>query len=152
MIAAGHRGDEDHAGLVALRNVRDWGVLPYATVYTTLEPCTPYVRSNEGESCTNRLVRAGVKKVFIGILDPNQGVCGKGVIELQYHDIEVELFPHDLRSKFDCITMISSYRSRLWALKSLIRNPTLFSKRIRPMEGMIYAVNARLLLDLTFLQ
>jgi pyrimidine deaminase RibD-like protein len=39
------------------------------------------------------LVRAKVKKVYVGILDPNQGVCGKGVLELQDHNIEVELFP-----------------------------------------------------------
>jgi hypothetical protein len=34
--------------------------------------------------------------VFIGILDPNQGVCGKGVLELQSRRIAVELYPPDL--------------------------------------------------------
>jgi diaminohydroxyphosphoribosylaminopyrimidine deaminase / 5-amino-6-(5-phosphoribosylamino)uracil reductase len=96
VIAAGHRGASDHAELVALSNVVDWAILPHATVYTTLEPCTHPARTQPGESCTERLVRASVKKVYVGILDPNQRVCGKGAMELQENDIEVELFPHDL--------------------------------------------------------
>jgi hypothetical protein len=79
--------------------VQDKSQLQGATVYTTLEPCTPGVRRNAEESCTKRLIDARVAKVVIGILDPNQGVCGKGVLELQSHDIEVELFPHDLAQK-----------------------------------------------------
>lgn len=36
---------------------------------------------------------------MIGILDPNQGVCGKGLFELQSFNIAVELFPHDKAQK-----------------------------------------------------
>jgi hypothetical protein len=64
-----------------------------------LEPCTHQVRRREGESCTDRLVRRQVKKVVIGILDPNQGVCGKGLLQLQAAKIEVELYPHDLAQR-----------------------------------------------------
>jgi diaminohydroxyphosphoribosylaminopyrimidine deaminase / 5-amino-6-(5-phosphoribosylamino)uracil reductase len=82
---------DDHAELNALRNVNNKSMLHEATVYTTLEPCTHYVRTRPGESCTERLGAAQVRKVFVGILDPNQGVCGKGVVELQSRGIEVEL-------------------------------------------------------------
>jgi len=45
------------------------------------------------------LVDHHVKKVVIGILDPNQGVCGKGVLQLQEANIEVELFPHEMAKR-----------------------------------------------------
>jgi pyrimidine deaminase RibD-like protein len=94
-IATAHRAQDEHAEKLALSMVsgRD---LNEATVWTTLEPCTRAVRRTEGESCTERLISAGVRKVVIGILDPNQGVCGKGLLELQNHQIEVRLFPHEL--------------------------------------------------------
>jgi pyrimidine deaminase RibD-like protein len=99
VIASTHRGEHDHAEKRALEQIDPARDLSEATVYTTLEPCTRRVRRKEGESCTDRLVRKQVKKVMIGILDPNQGVCGKGVLELQAAKIEVELFPHDLAQR-----------------------------------------------------
>jgi pyrimidine deaminase RibD-like protein len=101
IIGMAHRGkgtkaDDDHAELMAYHNVADKARLAGATVYTTLEPCTHHVRTEEGNSCTEILCRAQVNKVFVGILDPNQGVCGKGVLGLQDARIEVELFPHKL--------------------------------------------------------
>jgi diaminohydroxyphosphoribosylaminopyrimidine deaminase/5-amino-6-(5-phosphoribosylamino)uracil reductase len=95
VIARAYRGKDDHAEKRALEEAASRCNLSHATVYTTLEPCTSRVRTQPGESCTERLVSAQVRKVFIGILDPNQGVCGKGVLALQNAKIEVELFPHD---------------------------------------------------------
>jgi pyrimidine deaminase RibD-like protein len=105
IIGAGNRDPgmiperDDHAELNALKNVRNKALLHEATVYTTLEPCTHYVRTKPREACTELLVAAQVRKVYVGILDPNQGVCGKGVVELQRSGIEVELFPHDLAKR-----------------------------------------------------
>ncbi|MDB5308722.1 MAG: uncharacterized protein JWO38_2924 [Gemmataceae bacterium] len=102
MHFVGQRGENDHAeknAITAVEKAGLKGLLAGATVYTTLEPCTKHVRRKPRESCTERLIAEKVKKVVIGILDPNQGVCGKGVLELQEHDIEVELFPHDLADK-----------------------------------------------------
>jgi pyrimidine deaminase RibD-like protein len=101
VIGGGHRGsgvkdDDEHAEKNALAVVHDRSQLSKATVYTTLEPCTPGVRSNPLDCCTELLYQAGVSKVFIGILDPNQGVTGKGLWELQSRGIDVELFPPDL--------------------------------------------------------
>jgi pyrimidine deaminase RibD-like protein len=108
IIGSGHRDPgtpehDDHAEKKALAGVSERGQLPDATVYTTLEPCTPGVRSDPLNCCTNLLKEAGVKKVFVGILDPNQGVTGKGLWELQDHGIEVELFPPKLANRIRTI-------------------------------------------------
>jgi pyrimidine deaminase RibD-like protein len=100
---SGSPGDDEHAEKNALAAVNDKNQLPRATVYTTLEPCTKEVRSDPLDCCTERLHLAGVKKVFIGILDPNQGVTGKGLWELQSKGIDVELFPPDLAKRIRSI-------------------------------------------------
>ena len=104
VLGTGSRQADTHAEMDALNHVRDKTRLPGATVFTTLEPCTREVRrKREEQACTNLLLAAQVKKVVIGILDPNQGVCGKGVLELQKNDIEIELFPHALAKKIRAI-------------------------------------------------
>ncbi|UOQ84243.1 bifunctional diaminohydroxyphosphoribosylaminopyrimidine deaminase/5-amino-6-(5-phosphoribosylamino)uracil reductase RibD [Gracilibacillus salinarum] len=58
-----------------------------ADVYVTLEPCAHYGKT---PPCAELLVQSKVKKVFIGCLDPNPKVAGKGVAILEEADIEVE--------------------------------------------------------------
>jgi pyrimidine deaminase RibD-like protein len=97
-IAQNPRDDQHHAEKIALDKLRG-RELTRATVFTTLEPCTPGVRSIPGESCSERLIQAQVRKVVIGMLDPNEGVAGKGVLALQRSKISVELFPHRLAQR-----------------------------------------------------
>jgi pyrimidine deaminase RibD-like protein len=93
----GDHNDDQHAEHNAIATAREQLTsLAGTSLYTTLEPCTKDVRSKPLECCTEQILRANVKKVFIGILDPNQGVRGKGLWELQSHGIEIELFPPDL--------------------------------------------------------
>jgi pyrimidine deaminase RibD-like protein len=99
----GLEGDDRHAELDALAEVKDKTRLAGATLYTTLEPCTPEVRSDPLTCCTRLIIENRIKKVFIGILDPNQGVSGKGLNELQQHDVEIELFPHDLARQISAL-------------------------------------------------
>lgn len=108
VIGKGYRGsggpnDDDHAEKTALKGVVEKKQLPDATLYTTLEPCTPEVRSDPLNCCTELIAHAGIKRVFIGILDPNQGVRGKGLWELQNRGVEVELFPPDLAKRIRAI-------------------------------------------------
>jgi|ERR1022692_1430897 pyrimidine deaminase RibD-like protein len=92
----GREDDDEHAEWDALEKVRDKSALAGATLYTTLEPCTPPVRSKPLECCTELVLQHQIKRVFVGMLDPNQGVTGKGLLRLQEAGVEVALFPHDL--------------------------------------------------------
>lgn len=58
-----------------------------ATCYVTLEPCAHYGRT---PPCAEALVKAGVARVVIAMLDPNPLVAGKGVAILQQAGISVE--------------------------------------------------------------
>lgn len=59
-----------------------------ATVYVTLEP-----HSYQGRTppCTDALIRAGVRRVVIGVLDANPKVSGDGVRQLQAAGIDVQV-------------------------------------------------------------
>lgn len=57
-----------------------------ATLYVTLEPCCHYGKT---PPCTDIIIEKGIKKVMVGLLDPNPFVAGKGVALLQKAGIEV---------------------------------------------------------------
>jgi pyrimidine deaminase RibD-like protein len=99
----GNEGDDQHAELTAIESVVDQTQLPRATLYTTLEPCTGEVRTKQDECCPELILQYGIKTVFIGILDPNQGVTGKGLSKLQESGVAIELFPPDKAQKIRTI-------------------------------------------------
>jgi pyrimidine deaminase RibD-like protein len=92
----GTQGDDQHAEWHALGQVQEKTRLPQATLYTTLEPCTGEVRTRPLESCTELILQHEIRRVVIGMLDPNQGVTGKGLWRLQDAGVDVSLFPHNL--------------------------------------------------------
>ena len=77
-----------HAEIVALENLAAIDVSPKgATVYTTLEPCSHQGRTGP---CTSALIEAGVARVVIGLVDPDEQVAGTGVQLLRDAGIAVE--------------------------------------------------------------
>ena len=58
-----------------------------AEIYVTLEPCCHYGKT---PPCTEALIEAGIKKVYVGNLDPNPKVAGGGIKILNAHGIETE--------------------------------------------------------------
>lgn len=59
-----------------------------ATLYVTLEPC-----SHHGQTppCVDAIVRAGVSRVVVGLLDPDPRVSGRGVEHLRQAGILVDV-------------------------------------------------------------
>ncbi|MFA6384747.1 MAG: bifunctional diaminohydroxyphosphoribosylaminopyrimidine deaminase/5-amino-6-(5-phosphoribosylamino)uracil reductase RibD [Candidatus Omnitrophota bacterium] len=59
-----------------------------ATLYVTLEPCTHFGRT---PPCVDRIIQSGIKRVVIGMVDPNPVNNGKGIQLLKNHKIAVEV-------------------------------------------------------------
>ena len=57
-----------------------------ATMYVNLEPCVHFGKT---PPCVNAILESGIKKVVIGIKDPNPLVNGKGIKKLKQHGINV---------------------------------------------------------------
>lgn len=82
---------EYYGGLHAERNAltrRDVShtSMQNATLYVTLEPCCHHGKT---PPCTDIIIEKGIKKVVVGVLDPNPLVAGKGISILQNAGIEV---------------------------------------------------------------
>ena len=58
-----------------------------STLYVTLEPCSSHGKT---PPCTEAIIQAGIKKVFIGATDPNPSHNGIAVNILKKHNIDVE--------------------------------------------------------------
>ena len=59
-----------------------------ADMYVTLEPCAHYGKT---PPCAEAIVRHKLKRVYVGILDPNEKVAGKGAAILRNAGIEVNV-------------------------------------------------------------
>jgi len=137
VLGASHRGsgtkdDDEHAEFNALAKISEKSQLHEATVYTTLEPCTKEVRSVQHKACTELILQLGVKRVFIGILDPNQGVCGKGFQELQKHGIAVEVFPHELAAEIRAL--MAPFIAAQQTIGAKIISPEIIEREIEMIE------------------
>ncbi|MBI5509141.1 MAG: bifunctional diaminohydroxyphosphoribosylaminopyrimidine deaminase/5-amino-6-(5-phosphoribosylamino)uracil reductase RibD [Deltaproteobacteria bacterium] len=88
IIAAGHhvKAGAPHAEAVAL--ARAGAAAAGADVYVTLEPCDHWGRT---PPCSEALIAAKVRRVFIGMRDPNPVVNGRGLKRLRRAGIKTEV-------------------------------------------------------------
>lgn len=80
------RAGAPHAEICVLQAVG--GEARGGTLYINLEPCCHWGRT---PPCTQALVRSGIQRVIVGMVDPNPLVAGKGIEELRRAGIEVEI-------------------------------------------------------------
>jgi diaminohydroxyphosphoribosylaminopyrimidine deaminase/5-amino-6-(5-phosphoribosylamino)uracil reductase len=78
----GEKHAEVYAIEEALSNTSD---LRKCSLYVTLEPCSHHGKT---PPCTDLIVQSGIKKVFIGSLDPNPKVSGFELLKQKGIDIE----------------------------------------------------------------
>ena len=73
-----------HAEIVALDKAGEKA--RGGSLYVTLEPCTHFGKT---PPCVDRIIKSGIKEVFIGMIDPNPLNNGRGVEMLRQHRIKV---------------------------------------------------------------
>ena len=83
----------DHAEVNAIRNAKKnmdskLDSFEDLTLICTLEPCNHIGKTG---ACTEAIIESGIKKVFIGCMDPNPLVAGEGIKRLIKNGIIVEV-------------------------------------------------------------
>ena len=94
------RAGEPHAEINAINDAADKAA--GSTLFVTLEPCSTRGRT---APCTDAIIKAGIKKVVVGTVDPNPAHAGKGLDILKEAGVEVELLDlpecRNLNEKFN---------------------------------------------------
>ena len=76
-----------HAELNAIRSVKQKKLLAEAILYTTLEPCSHIGKT---PPCIDAIIKSGIRKVIVGIIDPDQNVSGSGLKALKQAGIIIK--------------------------------------------------------------
>lgn len=88
-----------HAERNAIKNLKESA--EGADIYVTLEPCCHHGKQ---PPCTEAVVEAGIKNVYVGSYDPNPLVSGRGIEYLREHGINV--IENVLREECDALNDI----------------------------------------------
>lgn len=100
-----------------------------ADLYVTLEPCSSHGKT---PPCTDAIIGAGIKRVFIGVVDPNPVNSNKGISKLMDAGLEVFLgYAEDL-----CAEIIEDFAKFIYTGK-----PYVTLKAATSIDGKIATAN-----------
>lgn len=141
VLATAHRGQKpgNHAEYFALEEILSNESLAGATIYTTLEPCT--TRNHPKVPCADRLVERKVRRVVIGMLDPNPDISGRGQRRLREANIATELFPAELMQQVEELNREFSRSFRPGSATRLVDQSFITSHAHRPLDEWYRRVN-----------
>ncbi len=128
VVATGGTGPfgESHAEAAAIEAAG--GACAGADMYVTLEPCNHFGKT---PPCAAAIIRAGIARVFVPVLDPNPLVSGKGIAELSKGGVEV-VFMEDMADF--AVDILRPFR------KYIMRGrPFIISKSAVTLDGRIAA-------------
>jgi diaminohydroxyphosphoribosylaminopyrimidine deaminase / 5-amino-6-(5-phosphoribosylamino)uracil reductase len=119
-----------------------------ADLYVTLEPCCTTMHT---PPCTEAIIAAGVRRVFVGALDPHPAVCTYGIQHLQRAGLDVVLLEHEhealalIRPFATFITQGRSYVTAKWAmsLDGKLATRTQASARMSGAESRLWVHDLR---------
>ena len=98
-----------HAEIHAINQVRDKSLLRGAEMYCTLEPCSHFGKTNP---CADSIIRSEISKVYIGDIDKNPKVNGKGLEALKKSKINVQIISNKEIKELNNIFFQSKIKKR----------------------------------------
>jgi diaminohydroxyphosphoribosylaminopyrimidine deaminase/5-amino-6-(5-phosphoribosylamino)uracil reductase len=100
-----------------------------STLYVNLEPCTHYGKT---PPCAPAVVQAGVRRVVVGMVDPNPLVKGKGISTLRKAGIDVQIGTLEKQ----CKTLNEAFCKYI-----LVKEPFVILKAAATLDGKIATRN-----------
>lgn len=112
------RCGEGHAEVNAFASVKpqDEHLLPEATIYVSLEPCSHYGKT---PPCADLIIKKGVKRAVVGCVDPFAKVHGNGIRKLKDAgiDVEVGVLEEECKRLNECFFTLNTLRRPYILLK-----------------------------------
>ena len=107
IVAEGYhqQAGSPHAEVEAIRAL---GRLPQdgASMFVSLEPCSTTGRT---PPCVEGILNAGIKRVYIGAMDPNPAHAGRGIDILRDAGVQVEMADEEFQSRASHLNFIFNH-------------------------------------------